>query len=56
MKEIRFSSYFKERLQLRKIPEKVPVDVINYAEQRFYDRATGRFIAVKNVKVSKRRS
>jgi len=56
MKEIRFTSYFKDRLKIRRITEEVSVEVLNYAEQRFYDRSTGRFIAIKNVKVAKRRS
>jgi polyhydroxyalkanoate synthesis regulator protein len=56
MKEIRFTGYFMERLKFRKISENVPIEVLKYAEHRFYDRETGRFVAVKNVKITKRRS
>jgi hypothetical protein len=56
MKEIRFTSYFKRALADEKNFRKVAVEVIRYAEQRFYDRSSGRLVAVKNTKISKRRS
>lgn len=56
MKELRFTRYFSERLKLRKIPEKVPEEILRYSDEKFYDRDTGGFISVKNVRVTKRRS
>ena len=56
MKEIRFTGYFRDRLKFRKISENVPTEILKYADYRFYDRETGRYIAVKDVKLTKRYS
>ena len=56
MKELKFTDYFSERLILRNIQKEHPGEILQYSDYKFYDRDTDRLVAVKNIKISARRS
>lgn len=45
--KIVYSKHAKNRLQMRRIPQELPADIVEEAEERYFDTATGHFVAVK---------
>ena len=47
MKEIHYTSHLKYRMKVRNVPENFPKEVYNGAKEKYYDRETLHYIAVK---------
>lgn len=45
--KIVYSKHAKDRLQMRGIPRALPANIVEEAEERYFDTATGHVVAVK---------
>ena len=54
MKEIYYTEHLKFRMKIRDIPEILPEQIYKEAKERYYDRETSHYIAVKETKFGER--
>ena len=50
MKRISYTSHLELRLRIREIPHDLPREIYHEAKERYFDSATGKFVAVSFVK------
>lgn len=54
MKEIRYTSHLELRLKLRKIPYNLAKTVYQTSKERYFDKETRSFIAIKRIRRGKK--
>ena len=50
MKRISYTAHLEFRLKIREIPYDLPNEIYQKAEERYFDNATGKFVAVSSAK------